>query len=86
MKLTHWTSYGVAFETKVALCLSVGEAQIFAAALDNVSHPAGAKIEDLLIIEARWSRMAPSTYYGRNGAIADPIIPTFAVACLAIIQ
>lgn len=41
---------------------------------------------DTLLIEPRLFRMAPSAYYGRNGATADPIIPTFTVACLAIMQ
>lgn len=161
-KLTHWTSAGDPVETRVAQCRTAAEAQIFAAALDNAGHPAGTKIDELLIgkgfqeaplfsrrvetevmesvrsnspdgrrymhhnrrwfgsqdlsvfitttrsvvfpfycitmrddqiaqpdtllIEPRLFRMAPSAFYNRNAATADPIIPTFTVACLAIMQ
>ncbi|KKB08812.1 hypothetical protein [Devosia chinhatensis] len=41
---------------------------------------------DTLLIKPRPFQMAPSANYGRNGSTADPIIPTFTVACLAIMQ
>ncbi|SMQ85920.1 hypothetical protein SAMN06295905_3215 [Devosia lucknowensis] len=162
LTLTHWTADGVAVDTAVAHCMSVAEAQIFAAALDNAGHPAGTKMDELLsgkgfreapsfsrdverqvmdsircylpnvhrdmhferrwfgsdnlsvfittsrlsvfpfycltmrddgmaqpdtiLVEPRLSRMAQSDYYGQNAATRDPVIPTFTVACLAILS
>ncbi|KKB08811.1 hypothetical protein [Devosia chinhatensis] len=49
LNLTHWTSDGIAVETRIAQCMSAAEAQIFATALDSAGHPAGTKINELLI-------------------------------------
>lgn len=162
LTLTHWTSEGVAVDRAVAQCMSVAEAQIFAAALDYAGHPVGTKFDELLVgkgfkeapsfsrdverqvmdgvrsnspdghrymhhdrrwfgsedlsvfittsrmsvfpfycmtlredrmaqpdtllVEPRIFRMAPAAYYGGNAGTADPIIPTFTVACLAILS
>jgi len=162
LTLTRWTSRHVPVDTTVAHCMSVAEAQVFAAALDNAGHPAGTKTDDLLIdsgfkeaphfsyeverrvmdsvrgyspdvsrnmhygrrwfgsedlsvfittsrlsvfpfycmtidengmakpdtllVEPRLLRAAASPYIGQNEETADPVIPTFAVACLAVLN
>jgi hypothetical protein len=162
LTLTHWGPDGVAIDTKAAHCMSVAEAQVFAAAPDNAGHPAGTKVDELLVgngfreaprfsydvgrrimdsvrdylpderrdmhserrwfcssdmsvfittsrlgvfpfycltmdgdgmaqpdtllVEPRLYRMKPSAYWGKNAATADPVIPTFTVACLAVLR
>jgi len=41
---------------------------------------------DTLLVEPRLHRIAPSPYYGPNCATADPVIPTFTIACMAILN
>lgn len=162
LNLTHWASKDDPIKIKVAQCMSVAEAQIFAAALDNARHPVGTKIDELLIgkgfqeaplfsrdvqlnvmeslrnnspdghrylhHDRRWfgsedlsvfitttrlgvfpfycmtmrddgmvqpdtllvgstlCRMKPSAFHGQDAITVDPIIPTFTVACLAILN
>jgi len=41
---------------------------------------------DTLLVEPRLFRLAQPAFYGRNAGASDPIIPTFTVACLAILN